>query len=67
MFLLFGFGTKRQNLGAGQIRNCPRCNNTTQWARIRESQQFTLFFVPVARWNRRELEQCGICGAAVQI
>ncbi|MGW0027938.1 zinc-ribbon domain-containing protein [Rhodococcus sp. NPDC003383] len=67
MFLLFGFGTKRQNLGPGQIRTCPRCNNTTQWARIRECQQFTLFFVPVARWKRRHLEQCGICGAAVAI
>ncbi|MEU5844552.1 zinc-ribbon domain-containing protein [Rhodococcus sp. NPDC047139] len=67
MFLLFGFGTKRQNLGPGQNRTCPRCHNTTQWERIKEFKQFTVFFVPVARWSRRRLEQCGICGAAIEI
>ncbi|MBF4479169.1 hypothetical protein SAMN02745947_00649 [Rhodococcus rhodochrous J3] len=67
MFLLFGFGTKRQNLGPGQDRTCPRCHNTTQWLRVREFKQFTLFFVPVARWGRRQSEQCGICGTAVEI
>ena len=67
MFFLFGFGTKQRHLGPGQIRTCPRCANTTTWDRIRESRQFTVFFVPVARWRRRELEVCGICGAAVEV
>ncbi|ANZ26861.1 MULTISPECIES: zinc-ribbon domain-containing protein [Rhodococcus] len=67
VFLLFGYGTKRQHLGSGQTRTCPRCHNTTQWARIREFSQFTLFFVPVARWKRRQLEECGICGTAVEV
>ena len=26
---------------------------------------FTLFFVPIARWKRRQFQACGICGAAV--
>lgn len=67
MFFLFGFGTKEQHLGPGATRTCPRCNNTSQWARIRQFSQFTLFFIPVARWKRRQLEVCGICGAAVEI
>nr|WP_206024288.1 zinc-ribbon domain-containing protein [Rhodococcus sp. 14C212] len=67
VFLLFGIGTKRQHLGSGQTRTCPHCHNTTQWARIREFNQFTLFFVPVARWKRRQLEECGICGTAVEV
>ena len=67
MFFLFGFGTKEQHLGPGNTRTCPRCNNTSQWARIRQFSQFTLFFIPVARWKRRQLEVCGICGAAVEI
>lgn len=67
VFLLFGFGTKRKQLGLGQTRTCPRCNNTTQWARIREFKQFTVFFVPIARWQRRNLEVCGICGTAVAV
>ena len=65
LFLLFGLATKRQNLGAGQVRTCPRCHNTTQWTRMREFRQFTVFFVPLARWKRRQFEVCGICGTAV--
>lgn len=65
LFLLFGFGTKQKPLGPGEVRACPRCHNTTQWTRMREFKQFTLFFVPVARWKRRQFEACGICGAAV--
>jgi hypothetical protein len=67
VLLLFGYGTKRQHLGAGQTRTCSNCHNTTQWARLREFEQFTLFFVPVARWKRRQLEASGICGTAVAV
>ncbi|MDH6289780.1 zinc-ribbon domain-containing protein [Rhodococcus sp. NM-2] len=67
VFFIFGYGTIRQHRGPGQSRTCPRCHNTTQWARMREFKQFTLFFVPVARWKRRQLEECGICGTAVAV
>lgn len=67
VFFLFGYGPKQQHLGAGQTRTCPRCHNTTQWARMREFKQFTVFFIPIARWGRREFETCGICGAAVAV
>ena len=67
MFFLVGFGTKQQHGGPGEVRTCPNCQNTSQWARVRQFRQFTLFFVPVARWKRRQLEVCGICGAAVEV
>ena len=67
VLFIFGYGIKRQHLGAGVTRTCPRCHNTTQWARIRQFKQFTFFFVPLARWNRRQLEECGICGTVAQI
>jgi hypothetical protein len=65
LFLLFGFGVKQKPLGAGEVRTCPRCHNTTQWARVKEFKQFTVFFVPIARWRRRVFEVCGVCGTAV--
>lgn len=65
LFLLFGYGTKQKYLGTGEVRTCPRCHNTTQWTKMREFKQFSLFFVPVARWRRRSFEVCGVCGAAV--
>ncbi len=67
MFLLFGFGSKRTVLGQGSVRTCPRCHNSTQWARMKQYRQFSLFFVPIARWNRVEFEECGICGAATSL
>ncbi|WP_132994220.1 zinc-ribbon domain-containing protein [Gordonia zhaorongruii] len=66
MFFLFGYGTKRKRLGTGHSRSCRNCHNTTDWLRIREYKQFTLFFIPVARWSRREFEECGICGAVIE-
>lgn len=65
LFLLFGFGTKRKPLGAGEVRTCPRCHNTTEWMRMRQFRQFSVFFIPLARWKRQEFEVCGICGTAV--
>ena len=67
MFFLFGFGSKQQDEGPGEVRTCPNCGNTSQWARVRESKQFTVFFVPLARWGRRRLEICTICGTAVEV
>ena len=67
MLFIFGFGTKQHDLGAGQTRTCARCGNTSVWSRIREAKQFTLFFIPVARWGRHELEVCSICGNAVEV
>ncbi|MDK3257538.1 zinc-ribbon domain-containing protein [Blastococcus capsensis] len=67
MFFLFGFGTKRRDLGPGEVRTCPRCGNTSRFTRIRQFRQFSVFFVPVLRWKRRQLEVCGICGTAVPV
>ncbi|MFB1294044.1 zinc-ribbon domain-containing protein [Mycobacterium sp. pW049] len=67
MLFFFGYGTKQKQMGLGQVRACGRCHNTSQWIRLREFKQFTVFFIPVARWKRRNLEVCGICGAAVAV
>lgn len=32
---------------------------------MRQFRQFSVFFIPVARWRRQEFEVCGICGTAV--
>ncbi|WP_026373229.1 zinc-ribbon domain-containing protein [Agrococcus lahaulensis] len=65
MFFIFGFGPKQEEVGPGLTRTCVNCNNTAVWRRIRESKRFTLFFIPIARWGKREFEACPICGYAV--
>lgn len=62
LFLLFGGGIRFKDLGAGQEHTCPRCHNTATWSRLRRFHQLTLFFIPVARWGRQELEACPVCG-----
>jgi hypothetical protein len=32
-----------------------------------EFTQFTVFFLPVARFRRRQFEACGVCGTAVDV
>lgn len=67
VFFLFGFGSKEKYLGPGAVRTCPNCGNTTPWNRVRMVKQVTVFFLPIARWGRRQLEVCGICGTAVEV
>lgn len=67
MLLFFSFGKKQKYLGPGEMRTCPNCHNTTQWTRMREFNQLSIFFIPVARWKRRRFEVCGICGAAAAV
>ncbi len=67
VFFLFGFGTKQQDDGPGEVRTCSNCGNTSQWARVREFRQLSVFFVPIARWGRQHFELCTICGTAVGI
>jgi hypothetical protein len=68
MLFIFGLDSKQRSSGPGQTRTCPRCHNTTQWTRMRSFRQFTVFFViPVARWQRRRFEVCGICGASIDV
>ena len=67
MFFLFGFGTKQVDQGPGEVRTCPRCGNTSAWASVKQFRQVTVFFVPVARWGRRHLEVCGVCGTSVEV
>ena len=67
MFFLFGFGSRQKELGTGATRTCPRCSNTTVWTRVRRYRQLSVFFVPVLRWRREQLELCTICGTAVAV
>jgi hypothetical protein len=67
VFFLLGFGSKERVLGPGAVRTCPNCANTTTWTRVRVVKQVTVFFLPIARWGRRQLEVCGVCGATAEV
>ncbi len=45
----------------------PALRQHSQWTRIQEVKQFSVFFVPLARWGRREFEVCGICSTVFEV
>lgn len=59
---IFGGGTKARRLGSTRRRECPRCRNTEPWTVIETSKYFSAFFIPIARWGRRRIACCPICG-----
>ncbi len=63
-FLFFGYGSKVRLRGAIDERTCPRCHNTARWQRFERWRYLSLFFVPVARWHREQLDACPVCGYA---
>ena len=67
LFLLFGGGPRLKDAGTGEQRTCPRCQNAATWQRLRRFNELTFFLIPIARWGRRELEACPICGEAREI
>ena len=67
IFLFFGIHTKVKQLGAAAVRACPRCHNVTAWEHLRSYEELTLFFLPILRWSRQELEVCPVCGSAVEV
>lgn len=64
IFFLFGGGTRYKNIGTAEVRTCSRCHNSAPWIRLQRFHEVTLFFIPVARWGRRELMACAVCGEA---
>lgn len=66
LFLLFGGGTRYRDHGPGHERHCDHCHNTTTWTRVRRVREITVFFIPIARWGRRDLEACPICGTQLE-
>ena len=67
MFILLGFGGRRRVLGEGFLLECPSCNNAVVWEVVATSSGVSVFFVPVAGWNRKYWMVCPICSAAIPL
>lgn len=62
MFVLFGFGHKTFNEKKLQdVTHCYHCNNLTNWVLSRQTNWFTLFFIPVIPVQTEYWVYCPIC------
>ncbi len=61
MFLLIGMNQRQKQLEFVQTVLCPACGRYGRYQVFMTCNVFTLFFLPIARWNRRYYVQTTCC------
>lgn len=67
MIILYGWGNRSKKLADAGYLTCGHCNNVSWFTIIYLASEFNLYYIPVARWNRRYYMVCGICSAGYEI
>ena len=67
MFIVYGFRNKlKKDMSAG-MHHCPRCGCQREFFMMRQVQQGTVFWVPVASVTQKCYMVCGTCEAAIEV
>jgi hypothetical protein len=67
MPILAGWGGKRKLVGNYGIHKCSNCHNWQPMGIYELSRQATLYFIPVAKWDKKYYIICPICEAGVPV
>ena len=65
--LVGGWGTKNTPLGFTRAEKCSRCGNFGPWIVYESKKRITLYWIPVAQWNKRFVVECSICPNAYEV
>lgn len=65
--VFFGWGDKAKDVGYVGIEKCPHCKNYTHFVLKEIAKSFSLYFIPVAKWNRKVYLVCPICEACYEL
>lgn len=65
--LFVGWGKKGKEIAYAGIEKCPHCRNWTHFAIFETTKRVTLYFVPVASWDRKAYLVCGTCETAWEL
>lgn len=65
--IIFGWGGNCKVLGEVGLVECPNCHNTSPWKIVETSKRVTLYFVPVAKWQRRYFCICPVCDCGTEL
>ena len=67
MFIIFGTKTEQKNLGIKkEMEECVRCKQSVFHNIIKQSNYFTLFWIPIFPYKEEYLEVCSTCGYAIK-
>ena len=66
--LIYGGGKQAKQIGvtADQIK-CPQCGGIGNWAIYQTNKKAHVYFVPVAKWDKKWFAVCPRCDAGVQL
>ena len=65
--VFFGWGDKAKDIGYAGVEKCPHCKNYTHVYLKEISKSFSLYFIPVAKWDRKVYLVCPICEACYEL
>jgi len=66
MFIL-GFGRRDYKvLGETEPQKCKSCSHERPFKYVEEKRYFSLFFVPLFPYKKRNLMVCSVCGAGIE-
>lgn len=63
MFLIMGINTGRKQLGEERMVICSRCGKYGRYEVILTYTYFSLFFIPLFKWNKQYFVTASCCGA----
>lgn len=65
--LIFGFGKREYKvLGDTAPRKCEHCSHERPFKYVEEKRWFSLFFIPLFPYKKRNVVVCQVCGAGVE-
>lgn len=67
MFFIFGVDPREKQLEFDQAMICPCCGRFGRYALFMTYMCFSLFFIPVVKWNRRYFIRASCCRAEAEI
>ena len=67
MLIIFGTKTEQKNLGIKkEMTECARCGQPVFLNNIKQSNYFTLFWIPIFPYKEEYLEVCPTCGYTIK-
>lgn len=67
MFFIFGVAPKREQLDFNQPAVCPQCGRYGNYTVLLEYMFFSLFFIPIYKWNKKYFVRSSCCGSLYTI
>ena len=67
MFFIFGINNEEKNTDISWQAVCPVCGRLSRVFLVESYMVFSLFFIPLIKWNRRYRLQMQCCGGVSEI